>query len=199
MNTGRDSQLVVTRDGVQGIIAPNQSRSDDQHVVIAFADGESVVVPAQLLIQQHDGSYVLDAAYRDLQRPMDNEQLIIPVLREDLVIDRARVETGRVQVHKIVEERQEVIEEPIVREDVVIERVAINRLLTEPAVVRVDGDVTIVPLMEEVLVVEKRLLLREEVHIHRRTTRTVHQETVTLRTEDVRIGRISPDKTSESS
>lgn len=34
--------------------------------------------------------------------------------------------------------------------------------------IRTEGDVTIVPVLEEVLVVEKRLVLKEELHIRRR-------------------------------
>ena len=54
---------------------------------------------------------------------------------------------------------------PLFREDCEVERVQVKRILDQPAEIRQDGDTLIIPLMEEVLVVEKRLMLREELHI----------------------------------
>jgi stress response protein YsnF len=57
---------------------------------------------------------------------------------------------------------------PLFREDCEVERVQVKRMLDQPAEIRQDGDTLIIPLMEEVLVIEKRLMLREELHIRRR-------------------------------
>jgi len=78
---------------------------------------------------------------------------------------------------------------PIYREDVEITRVPVNRLIDGPVAVREEGDVTIVPLVEEVSVVVKRLMLREELHIRKRRTEEPHSEKITLRREEARIDR----------
>jgi len=52
----------------------------------------------------------------------------------------------------------------------------------------------IVPLLEEVLVVEKRLMLREEVRISKRRNETHRPQTVTLRKEDVNVERLEGDE-----
>ena len=55
-------------------------------------------------------------------------------------------------------------------EEVEVERVAIDRWVDQMAEVREEGEVTIIPVHAEVLVVEKRLKLVEEIHVRRRRT-----------------------------
>jgi len=74
--------------------------------------------------------------------------------------------------------------EPLFREDCEIERIAVRKLLDRPAETRQEGDTLIVPLMEEVWVVEKRLLLREELHITRRKNQIADSHTRAVRRED---------------
>ncbi len=54
------------------------------------------------------------------------------------------------------------------REEYNIERVAVGKIVTDTPVQRQEGDTLILPVTEEVLVTEKRLLLREEIRITRR-------------------------------
>ncbi len=79
------------------------------------------------------------------------------------------------------------------REEVAIERVPIQRLLEgPPPAIRYEGDTMIIPLLEEVMVVEKRMMIKEELHIRRQQT-TVHEpQRVTLRSEEVTIERVDP-------
>jgi stress response protein YsnF len=60
--------------------------------------------------------------------------------------------------------------------------------------VRTEGDVTIIPVLEEVVHVEKRLVLVEEIHVHR--TSRVQQKSipVTLRKQRVVIEDVAPSK-----
>ena len=53
----------------------------------------------------------------------------------------------------------------------------------------------IIPLVEEVLVVERRLLLREELRITRRQETRSEAQTVTVRSEDVVIERFDREGT----
>jgi uncharacterized protein (TIGR02271 family) len=119
-------------------------------------------------------------------------ELVIPVVAEELRVERVVTERGHVRVHKRVHERTETVQPgPVAHDDVTVERVPVGRFVTEAPAVRVEGDTTIVPVVEEVLVVEKRLRLREEVRITRRTRAVPSPEQhVTLRTEDVEIERI---------
>ena len=112
---------------------------------------------------------------------------VIPVLREELKVSKREIETGRVVVHKTVSERDENVEMLLRQTDVSVERVPVGRTVTEAPPSREEGDVLIIPVMEEVLVVEKRLVLKEELHIRKTTTERTAHEVVRLRTETVQI------------
>jgi uncharacterized protein (TIGR02271 family) len=192
--------IVVDTNGVEGTIITDRPLSTDaeQQLLVLFQNGEQVLVPRKLLVRQADGRYRLAASIEELmakqgafaQADMDNEQtLVVPVTEEKVTVQKRVVEKGRVQIHKTVHEHTELIDQPLQMEQVEIERVAINRVINEPVSIRYEGDTTIIPLLEEMLVVEKRLVLREEVHIKKLRT-TVHDpQEVTLRQERVEIVR----------
>jgi uncharacterized protein (TIGR02271 family) len=118
------------------------------------------------------------------------EELRIPVIREEAVVRTREVERGGVRVHKTVHEREEVIEQPTMREDVDVERIAIGKVVDRAPEVREEGDTLIIPVMEEMLVVEKRLVLKEELRITRRRSIETEQARVVLNEEQVTIERL---------
>ena len=118
------------------------------------------------------------------------EDTVVPIVQEELHIGKQKVETGRVRLTKTVQEREVMVSEPSMQEDIQIERVPVNRWLTEPASVRYEGDIMIIPVMEEVPVVEKRLRLKEELRVTKRQITTQRTEPVRLRTEEVQVERI---------
>jgi uncharacterized protein (TIGR02271 family) len=111
----------------------------------------------------------------------------IPVLQEELEVGKRKVETGVTRVQKTVHEREEVIDQPLVKEEVQVERVPINRYVEGPVPVREEDGVTIVPLLEEVLVVEKKLMLKEELRITKRTKTVRDPQRVILRSEEALV------------
>jgi len=119
--------------------------------------------------------------------------VVVPVVAEEVEVGRRRVETGRVRVHKTVRTTEKVVDEPIVREEVEVERVPINRVIDAPVGPRQEGDTLIVPLLEEVLVVEKRLMLKEEVRITRRRVEQRSSQTVILRSEEATVERVDAE------
>ena len=123
------------------------------------------------------------------------EVAAIPLVEERLSVAKRQVESGRVRVHVTVEEREEVVTEQLLRDDLQIERVPRNVRLTEVPHVRLEGNTTIVPVVEEVLVVEKALVLVEEIHICRRSVPEEAQIPVSLRHERARVERESGGKT----
>jgi uncharacterized protein (TIGR02271 family) len=192
--------IVIDTNGVEGTIITDRplSTEPDQQLLVLFPNGVQVLVPRKLLVQQADGRYRLAASIEELvanqgaltQADLNNEQtLVVPVTEEKVTVEKRVVEKGRIQIHKTVHEHTELIDQPLHTEQVEIERVAINRVINEPVSIRHEGDTTIIPLLEEMLVVEKRLVLREEVHIKKLRT-TVHDpQEVTLRQERVEIVR----------
>ena len=98
------------------------------------------------------------------------------------------------RIHTTVQTREVLVDEPLVREEVIIERVPVNRVVEGPIPARYEGDTMILSRLEEVLVVETRLLLKEEVHITTRRTERHAPERVTLRHEDVTIERVGRER-----
>jgi stress response protein YsnF len=68
----------------------------------------------------------------------------------------------------------------------------VDRVVSEAPGVRTEGGVTIVPVLEEVLFVEKRLVLKEELHIRRTATTETVELPVTLRKQRAVIERVEP-------
>jgi uncharacterized protein (TIGR02271 family) len=117
------------------------------------------------------------------------ENVSVPVIEEELEVGKRRVEGDRVSVRTVPRERTEVVEQPLESMEVEIERIAIDREIDTAPDIRNDGDTTIIPIVEERLVVEKRLFLREEIHVHRRRVVTQFRQNVTLRSQDVVVER----------
>jgi uncharacterized protein (TIGR02271 family) len=193
--------IVISKDGMRGTLIEGMPRdAGTRHVMVEFESGQRVLVPADALTLQADGRYyylaarVADVEQEQGSAPIEStdESYVVPVVEEVLDITRRETEIGRVRVHKQVHERTERVDEPLLRDEVTVTRVPVNRVITEPAAARQEGDTLIVPVYEELLVVEKRLLLVEEVHITRHTHETHQPQDVTLRREEVVVERLAP-------
>jgi len=189
------SARVKSRDGLLGTIEPVGATQglDPEQVAIRLDDGGRIVVPAASLVLQEDGSYLLTLGREELEAQVSaggDETLVVPVIRETIDVQKRWVQSGRVRITKVVHENEEVVDEPLLREEVEVERVAVNRAVDGPVAIRHEGDVTIVPVLEEVLVVEKRLILKEELHIRRRQVEVSEPQRITLRTEEVTVERV---------
>jgi stress response protein YsnF len=118
--------------------------------------------------------------------------MVLPVIAEQLRLGVRRVDTGRgVRIHKTVVEREQRIEQSLLHDAVSVTRVPVDRIvpLSETPVARQEGDTWIVPILEEVLVLEKRLRIKEEVHITRTARAQPYFDTVVLRSEQVAVER----------
>ena len=120
----------------------------------------------------------------------------LALVEERLTVAKQEVETGRVQVATKLEQRQEHICEPLLHEDVIVERVKVGRIVDAAPASRQEGDTLIIPVMEEVLVVEKRLVLKEEIHVIRTSRVELFEQDVTLRAmhADVQRTTTAPQK-----
>lgn len=128
----------------------------------------------------------------DAIAPAPEAGMTIPVLEETVQVGVRRVDTGRgVRVHTTVTERQEPVDLLLRSEDVVVERVPIDRIVAadHAPVSRQEGDTLIVPILEEILVVEKRVRIKEEVRITRSESAHRHSASVALKSEQVSIER----------
>jgi len=193
---------VMGQDGLIGWIYANELAQDGQDTPIHLEDGRLALAPATLLKRQADGSFYLPlrrtqldpAGQRDeAQRVKSETVTVIPLAEEVLQVERQTSER-QVRLLKRVQTRTERIEDAGYKEHIEVERVAVNRPVEQAPPVRTEGDTTIIPLVEEVLVVEKRLVVREEVRVTLR--RKAHEPMeVSLRSEELDIER--PDGSSD--
>ncbi|CAO3420312.1 YsnF/AvaK domain-containing protein [Azospirillum endophyticum] len=122
--------------------------------------------------------------------PLDEGDAVIPLHDESVTVGKRRVERSRVRVTTRVSEREAMVREALEHEEATVTRVPIDREVDAHPGIRQEGDVTVIPLVEEVLVVERRLVLREELHI-RKSRRTVEiEQPVTLRSEEAVVERV---------
>lgn len=122
--------------------------------------------------------------------PAEPGEAIIPLLAEEVAVTKQAVETGRLQVARVTHEREQLIDELLARQTAEIERVRIGQHVATMPAIREEGDTIVIPIVEEVLVVERRLFLKEEVRVRRVSSTERHQESVTLRHHEAVVTRL---------
>ena len=110
---------------------------------------------------------------------------------ETAQISKELRESGTVSVSTRTLTRNELVSQDLTHTHVEVTTVPIGRAVDAIPAVREEGDVTIFPVMEEVLVLERRLMLKEEIHVRKVRTVERHQETVTLRYQEAVVSRSS--------
>jgi uncharacterized protein (TIGR02271 family) len=191
---------VITKDGVRGVLPEGiPADSATTHVLVRLDDGRQLLAPKDALVLQAGGRYYYLAAeigaeseQIGAETEQADESFALPVIAEELDVQRRRVETGRVRITKLVHEREETVDEPLLREVVEVERVPIDRVVDAVVEPRQEGDTLIIPVLEERLVVTRQLVLREELRITRRRSEERRPQQVTLRSEEVLVERLGP-------
>lgn len=128
---------------------------------------------------------------------MTEDRDTIAVTEERLDLQKRRVVTGGVRLRTETQSHDELVSAELNGESVEVTRVPVDREVATPPDIRHEGDVTIVPVLEERLVVEKRLVLVEEIHLRRKPTQERVEIPVTLRRQNVVVDQIDPDKPTE--
>lgn len=99
----------------------------------------------------------------------DQSTTRVPVVEEEARIEKRRVESGHVRVRTHIEERQHVLRELLLGEALEVVNVPAEHEVQAPPPPRQEGDVTIISLVEERMVVTKKLFVVEELHVRRTT------------------------------
>lgn len=119
----------------------------------------------------------------------DNE-VVVPVLNEELHADAIPVQTGGVRVTKHVEGHDEILEQELRKGRVEVKRVKTDRVVDGPQPVQRVGNTLIVPVVSEVLHVEKRWVVTEEIHLTQTEERETVRQTVTVNQEKAQVERL---------
>jgi uncharacterized protein (TIGR02271 family) len=129
--------------------------------------------------------------------PDQRAEISVPLAAEEIAVKKQVVETSRVQVARLTREREQLIDETLARQTAEISRTAIGQFVDSIPPIKEEGDAVIIPIVEERLVVERRLFLKEEVRIQRVRTTERHQKSVTLRYQEAVVRRLpveAPDR-----
>lgn len=187
---------VEGRDGQIGWINPREQAAGGTEVLIRLTNGQAILAPRELLVPQKSGGYYIplssdqfgeDVQVAGEQPPGKETLMVVPVLMEKADIGK-KVTGHTVRISKKVKERLERIENTGFTEQVHMERVPVNAEVQVTPKIRTEGDTTIIPVFEEVLVIQKRVILREEVRV--RVEKIPHEpQEFTLRQEVVEIER----------
>lgn len=130
-------------------------------------------------------------------QPRRREQ-VITLAEERATVSRRVVEAGTVRVSTRTEAVDHIERADLGVERIEVERRPVNAWVDAMPATREEGDVTILPVVEERLVVEKRLFLTEEVHIRRVRSTEAVELPVTLRRQHAVVERLGPEDVSDA-
>ncbi len=197
------TEIVIFEDGTRGVLMSSPLPAAPNGMVeVVLDDGQRLLVQFDVLVPQEEGSYRVSAhpsGFSSGQNAAAEDEIVdvqvIPLAEETMTVGKREVETGRVRFRTEVTERTETVDQPLLRTEVSTRRVEVNQFVDTAPAVRYEGDTVIVPILEEVLVVEKRLRVKEEVYITQVQTEHHEPQIVTLRTETLVEERLPADNT----
>jgi uncharacterized protein DUF2382 len=128
---------------------------------VKLSNGKEITVPSASLEPQQDGSFYLQ----------DGQAHGGPPPHESAKGSGAETSS----------ENDASIDAALFKEDIDVQRVSVNRVLDRPAETRVENGVTIIPVMEERLKVEKQLILREEIRIVKKRSTVRDRRLISLK------------------
>jgi uncharacterized protein (TIGR02271 family) len=114
----------------------------------------------------------------------------IELLEERLDVAKQDVVTGRVFIETKVETQHHVVEALLRQDEISVERVPVGAFVDAAPPVREEDGVLIISIVEEQLVVQTRLVLKEEVHVRRTSRSDLVRRTIPLRSETATVTRV---------
>ncbi|WP_052402589.1 DUF2382 domain-containing protein [Muricoccus aerilatus] len=119
---------------------------------------------------------------------------VIPLVEEVLRFGKRSVETGRVRVSLTTETVEETLRETLRNRRAEVVRVPVGREVSEVPATRQEGDVMIVPVVEEELVVVRRLIVREEIRLRLVDSEESVERPVERRVQRATVERLLPEQ-----
>ena len=153
---------VRLRSGLRGTVKRTSRFLDKREFnTVKLSNGKEITVPSASLEPQQDGSFYLqDGQAHGAPPPL---------------------ESAKGPVAETSSESDASVDAALFKEDIDVQRVPVNRVLDRPAETRVENGVTIIPVMEERLKVEKQLILREEIRIVKKRSTVRDRRLISLK------------------
>ncbi len=147
-------------------------------------EDQDPIVPAVGVAERHDTAGPAGTA-RDVR-----ETLRIPVFAEEMTVETRPVQRGIVRVHKSVETTEQRLMATLTHDDVIVERIPADQY---DASAPPNPDETIIPVVEERLVVETRAVVVEYVRIRTRRVTEDQEVRAPVRREVVTVRELRAD------
>jgi uncharacterized protein (TIGR02271 family) len=143
------------------------------------------------MVDNSDGSTnaAVDPTLGEIQAD-ETREAVIPLFEEKLAVTKQVVPTSRVQVSRVTHSHEQLVDELLNHEFIEIERIPFDKLVDAMPSIREDGDSIVIPVVDEVVKVERYLILKEEVHVRRVRATERYQESVTLRKQEAVVTRL---------
>ena len=119
-----------------------------------------------------------------------DRDFVVPVIQEQVDVDAKPVVTGGVRVTKRVETHDELIEQQLRTSHADVTRVKTNRVVDGPQPAQRVGNTLIIPVVSEVIHIQKQWVVTEEIHITQREEVETVQQSVPVTYEYAEIERL---------
>lgn len=123
----------------------------------------------------------------------DEPAHVLQIVEEHIEVAKRRALIGTVRVGTRTETVEEIADVELDRYRIEVTRVPVGRVVDVAPVARAEGDTTVIPVVEERLVLVKQLFLVEEVHVRHVRERELVREPVTLRRQRAVVERLGPE------
>jgi stress response protein YsnF len=183
--------MVFDTTGEHAQVVASEQTDGSINLLLQRPQGQNLRLPQAMLRVREDGNYLLPTTFSAIDHAaVQGEKHVIPVVQEELQISKRTIDTGHgIRVHQRIVERSEVVDEPLYEDVLELNRISVGKIV-EPGTVptpRQEGETLIVPVLEEVLVIERRLCLKEELHITRHKREVHKPQSVVLKSQEVSI------------
>jgi len=124
--------------------------------------------------------------------PVEHEGRL-PLVEEVVHVAKQEVSAGKVRVHTVVHTEEKFVRETLEQHTVEVTRIPKNEVIDVVPTVRTENGVVIVPVFEEIVVVETKLVLKEEVHIRTKMSQDTVEFHVPIRKQEAVVERLHTD------
>jgi len=183
MNTIDTQQSPSVSAGNVLVVSSGKLNFEEPYTELRMPNGQVIQIATSLLAPS------THTATASELHSADNDNVVIPIIEEQLSVGKRVVTTGVVRLQKTVHEYQEALNESLLSTGYDVERIVKNTPVENTPDVRHEGNVTIYPVVEEQLILTKQLILKEEVHVTQRTVEHRDTQVVTLQREQISIQR----------
>lgn len=115
----------------------------------------------------------------------DSEAKTLSLRKEELDIDKKRVQTGDVEIGKEIIEEPKIVDVPVAHEEVIIERKDLNNEISDSPIT--DEETIHIPVSEEQVDVDKHTVLTSEITARKRTVEDTKHIEETLKREKAKV------------